>query len=464
MRRAADIAERFAAGHLDERMPVHGDDELARLAASFNGMAGEHPEPDPPAGGVRRAAAAVHLRRLARAAHPADHRADGRRRAARRAGRLPPALRRSPELLVAELDRFEALLADLLEISRLRRREWPTLDAEPIDMRGVVTGRSRPSAALAERARHAAASAPARRAVHRRGRPPAGRADPAQPARQRDRPRRGPAGRVTLAGDDDALAVTVRDHGVGLRPGEAAWCSTGSGAPTRPAHGTPAAPAWGWRSAGGRPAARRLAAGLGRSPARARVPAHPAPRPGEPLTTSPLPLVPDDRAAVAGAERLRPRRPRTRRPARCRPRCTACPPSAPVPARRSGGAHGPCAGRPAGPPARPSPPSPGARAYRRARRSRCCAGWARATSRSCRPVPSTAATRSTSSAASSTPRAAARTGTAPPAGSSPRRPRAGTTGSGSRCSTSSSTPSTPARSIPRARPARCASAASRWAG
>ena len=37
---AARIAERFAAGHLEERMQVRGEDEIARLAGSFNDMAG----------------------------------------------------------------------------------------------------------------------------------------------------------------------------------------------------------------------------------------------------------------------------------------------------------------------------------------------------------------------------------------------------------------------------------------
>ncbi len=39
VRQAAEIAERFADGHLDERMPVYGDDELARLGESYNEMA-----------------------------------------------------------------------------------------------------------------------------------------------------------------------------------------------------------------------------------------------------------------------------------------------------------------------------------------------------------------------------------------------------------------------------------------
>ena len=39
VRQAAEIAERFADGHLDERMPVQGEDEVARLAESYNEMA-----------------------------------------------------------------------------------------------------------------------------------------------------------------------------------------------------------------------------------------------------------------------------------------------------------------------------------------------------------------------------------------------------------------------------------------
>ena len=39
VRRAAEVAERLADGHLTERMPEHGEDEMATLAHSFNEMA-----------------------------------------------------------------------------------------------------------------------------------------------------------------------------------------------------------------------------------------------------------------------------------------------------------------------------------------------------------------------------------------------------------------------------------------
>ncbi len=64
VRLAARTAERLAAGLLEERMVVHGEDDLARLAATFNEMADGPAAPDPPAGGPVAAAAALHLRRL----------------------------------------------------------------------------------------------------------------------------------------------------------------------------------------------------------------------------------------------------------------------------------------------------------------------------------------------------------------------------------------------------------------
>src|SRR5882757_5043964 len=39
VRAAARTAERFADGHLSERMPINGEDDMARLAVSFNDMA-----------------------------------------------------------------------------------------------------------------------------------------------------------------------------------------------------------------------------------------------------------------------------------------------------------------------------------------------------------------------------------------------------------------------------------------
>src|SRR5688500_16269790 len=138
VRQAAEIAERFADGHLDERMPAQGEDEVARLGESYNEMASSiqsqiqqleefgalqrrftsdvSHELRTPLTTVRMAADVLYASRE----------------------ELLPALRRSSELLVAELDRFEALLADLLEISRLDAGV-ADLGAERTDLGAVVT-------------------------------------------------------------------------------------------------------------------------------------------------------------------------------------------------------------------------------------------------------------------------------------------------------------------------------------
>src|SRR5215468_1067420 len=118
VRRAARIAERISAGQLDERMRVTGEDDLARLASSFNKMASNlqqqirqledlsrvqrrfvsdvSHELRTPLTTVRMAADVLHEARASFGGH----------------------VERSAELLQTQLDRFEALLADLLEISR----------------------------------------------------------------------------------------------------------------------------------------------------------------------------------------------------------------------------------------------------------------------------------------------------------------------------------------------------------
>src|SRR5690606_20126148 len=62
--------------------------------------------------------------------------------------RLDPAAARSAELLTAQLDRFEALLADLLEMSRFDAGA-AMLDAERRDVREVVVGAVDQASALA---------------------------------------------------------------------------------------------------------------------------------------------------------------------------------------------------------------------------------------------------------------------------------------------------------------------------
>ena len=275
VQQAADIAERFAAGHLEERMPVKGDDEVARLAESYNEMAGSIQSQ------IRQLEEFGALQR--RFTSDVSHELRTPLTTVRMAAdvlfasreELPAALRRSSELLVEELDRFEALLADLLEISRLdagmaelgrRAHRYGTVSLRARGRRGARAGWRRAGRELEPHVAH--------RGV-RGGGQPAGGAHRAQPGGQRDRPRRGPAG-VDPAGQRRACGRGAgRGTGgwgcVPVRPG---WCSTGSGGPTRLASGAAGAPdsafpsAWrtpGCTTAGCRPGA--SGAGVPRVPA-----------------------------------------------------------------------------------------------------------------------------------------------------------------------------------------------------
>jgi two-component system sensor histidine kinase MtrB len=219
VRRAAEIAERFADGHLDERLPVQGEDELARLGESYNEMAGSIQEQ------IRQLEEFGALQR--RFTSDVSHELRTPLTTVRMAAdvlyasreELLPALRRSSELLVTELDRFESLLGDLLEISRLDAGV-ADLGAERVDMHGVVSRAVEAVRGLADEL----------------GTPleldlPTGVWADVDPRRVErivrnlvanaiDHSEAKPV-RVVLAADEHAVAVLVRDHGVGLRPGEA---------------------------------------------------------------------------------------------------------------------------------------------------------------------------------------------------------------------------------------------------
>ncbi|GAA2810515.1 MtrAB system histidine kinase MtrB [Crossiella cryophila] len=220
VRHAAEVAERFADGKLDERMDVVGEDDVARLADSFNEMAASlqrqiqqleefgqlqrrftsdvSHELRTPLTTVRMAADVLHASRE----------------------QFPQGLARSTELLVAELDRFEALLADLLEISRLDAGV-ADLSVDAMDVRSIVqravdsvrviSGKAGVPVELYLPETEVTAEVDARRLErilrnllanaidHGEGRPV----------------------QLQLAADRHAVAFTVRDFGVGLRPGEA---------------------------------------------------------------------------------------------------------------------------------------------------------------------------------------------------------------------------------------------------
>ncbi len=219
VRSASRIAERFAEGHLSERMPVRGEDDMARLAVSFNDMAESlqrqitnleefgnlqrrftsdvSHELRTPLTTVRMAADLIH-----------DH-----------AEELDPALRRSTELMVNELDRFETLLNDLLEISR-HDAGVAELSVEAVDLRSTVNSALGNVGHLADEAgielmvnlpdHEVIAEVDARRVERILRNLIANAIDHAE-----HKPVR-----IRMAADEDTVAVTVRDYGVGLRPGE----------------------------------------------------------------------------------------------------------------------------------------------------------------------------------------------------------------------------------------------------
>jgi two-component system sensor histidine kinase MtrB len=219
VRSASRIAERFAEGHLTERMPVRGEDDMARLALSFNDMAESlsrqitqleefgnlqrrftsdvSHELRTPLTTVRMAADLIH-----------DNMDE-----------LSPALQRSIELMVNELDRFESLLADLLEISR-HDAGVAELSVEAVDLRSTV------KSAL-DNVGHLADDAGIELLVDMPEDDVIAEVDPRRVERilrnlianAIDHAEQKPV-RIRMAADEDTVAVTVRDYGVGLRPGE----------------------------------------------------------------------------------------------------------------------------------------------------------------------------------------------------------------------------------------------------
>jgi two-component system sensor histidine kinase MtrB len=134
---AARTARRFSSGHLDARMRVRGEDDLAQLAVSFNEMAGtlqgQFREMEQMSKVQQRFVADVshELRTpLTTVRMAADLLHDKRQD-------LPPDDARAVELLQNQLNRFEALLADLLETSR-QDSGSVHLTYEEVDLRVLV--------------------------------------------------------------------------------------------------------------------------------------------------------------------------------------------------------------------------------------------------------------------------------------------------------------------------------------
>lgn len=219
VRAASKIAEKLAAGHLHERMVVDGQDEVARLAYSFNDMAEKLSTQ------IRNLEEFGSLQRrftsdvshelrtpLTTVRMAADMIEDN-------ADELDPLTARAAHLMTKELDRFETLLGDLLEISR-HDAGVANLSAEKVDVRGVVRSALQQVRAIAEEIgtefnvnlpEDPVIVAVDSRRVERILRNLLANAVDHSEGNPID---------VKMAIGKDALAVAVIDHGVGLKPGE----------------------------------------------------------------------------------------------------------------------------------------------------------------------------------------------------------------------------------------------------
>jgi two-component system, OmpR family, sensor histidine kinase MtrB len=300
VRAARRAAESLASGNLHDRMKVRGQDDLARLATSMNYMASELEKQI----NTLEELSAVQQRFVSDVSHELRTPLTTVRMAAdvlhEARDDFDPVAARSAELLQKELDRFEALLTDLLEISRFDAGA-AVLNIEEADLGDLVRRVVEANAPLAE-TYHTEIT------VHENG-----------DAKAEVEPRRierilrnllvnaiehseGHPIDIFIESDDAALAIAVRDHGVGFQASQARqvfhrfW--RGDAARARAVGGTglglsiameDANLHGGWLTAWGRPA-------MG-AQFRLTLPR----KAGAILETSPLPLVPRDLVGPGGA-------------------------------------------------------------------------------------------------------------------------------------------------------------------
>lgn len=218
---AAVVSEKLAAGQLQERMVVKGEDEVARLGASFNHMAASLQEQ------ITQLATLSQMQQ--RFVSDVSHELRTPLTTVRMAAEVlydarddfDPINKRSAELLYNQVERFQSLLADLLEISRFDAGV-AMLDAEATDIVQLVSHVMEGATPVAEEY----GSAMTLNA-------PEGSIVVEMDARRIDRILRnlvlnalehgeGKPVNISVASNATAVAVTVRDHGIGMTPAEAA--------------------------------------------------------------------------------------------------------------------------------------------------------------------------------------------------------------------------------------------------
>lgn len=220
VRQAASIASRFSEGHFKERMVVRGEDDMARMGNAFNSMAESlaqqiHSLEEYGNLQKRFTSDVSHELRtpLTTVRMAADIISDD-------AEEFAPPTKRAVELLESELDRFEALLTDLLEVSR-HDAGVAELDTSHVDARS-------PAFDALDTVYHLADQAGTTIETHMPDDPVVADVDPRRVERVLrnllanaiDHSEQKPVA-LYLGANEDTLAFGVRDYGVGLKPGEA---------------------------------------------------------------------------------------------------------------------------------------------------------------------------------------------------------------------------------------------------
>jgi len=299
VRAARRAAESLASGNLRDRMKVRGQDDLARLATSMNYMASELEKQI----NTLEELSAVQQRFVSDVSHELRTPLTTVRMASEvlyeARDDFDPVAARSAELLQNELDRFEALLSDLLEISRFDAGAVQ-LNVEEVDLRDLVWSVVEANQRLAE-TNHTEINVRE-----------SGEAKAEVDARRIERILRnllvnaiehgeGHPIDILIESDEAAVAIAVRDHGVGFEASQARqvfhrfWRGDAARARTVGGTGLGLAIAMedanlhgGWLTAWGRPA-------MG-AQFRLTIPR----KVGAILETSPLPLVPRDLVGPGG--------------------------------------------------------------------------------------------------------------------------------------------------------------------
>lgn len=217
VRMAAETSERLAAGELEVRIPEKGEDVIATLARSFNGMADSLQQQ------ITRLASLSQVQQ--RFVSDVSHELRTPLTTIRLAGDVlydqresfPPTTSRTVELLHTQVERFEILLADLLEMSRY--------DAGAVDMEIESTNIVR----LVEDAIDSVSSLAESKGSELRLIAPGGYFEADLDSRRIRRIMQNLLGNaidhgegkpivIYVDSDVDAVAIAVRDYGVGMTP------------------------------------------------------------------------------------------------------------------------------------------------------------------------------------------------------------------------------------------------------